>query len=355
MITIFTPSFADEADTNAQNLTVKEVVARLDPEKFHVTMLCEGEADRRIASRAATTILQWRNRGNTIRTMAHLLRNVPDIYFFPREGPLDALFLQARPWLCPRTALVTYVVSGAQLESGSPRPALARNIREGQAVVGNSKYMSQMLTEKLGVPAETIYDGVDRRYFFAPYSASELTAEPLIVLFAGSLRPYKRTRMLVEQAARRPDVLFRIAGKGEEEAACRALVRDLKCTNVSFLGHLTPKELGDEMRRASVFFFPSIVEGHPQVLLQAAACGLPSIAMDHYHPEYVVDGQNGFLARTDAELDDKLTVLLRDHDLRRSMSSAAAAHSKNFEWDRATADWSRVFEKVMSSGKTACR
>jgi len=29
MITVFTPSFADEANTNAQNLTAKEIVNRL--------------------------------------------------------------------------------------------------------------------------------------------------------------------------------------------------------------------------------------------------------------------------------------------------------------------------------------
>jgi len=48
MITVFTPSFADEADTNAQNLSSKEIVARLDPKRFAVTMLCEGKADARI-------------------------------------------------------------------------------------------------------------------------------------------------------------------------------------------------------------------------------------------------------------------------------------------------------------------
>ena len=51
MITIFTPSFADEADSNAQNLSVKEIVARLDPERACVTMLHEG--DGRSAHRIA--------------------------------------------------------------------------------------------------------------------------------------------------------------------------------------------------------------------------------------------------------------------------------------------------------------
>ena len=37
-ITIFAPSHAGDGATNAQPLTVKEIVARLPPERFQVTM-----------------------------------------------------------------------------------------------------------------------------------------------------------------------------------------------------------------------------------------------------------------------------------------------------------------------------
>ena len=36
MIKVFTPSFADQSNTDAQNLAVKEGVARLDPLRFRV-------------------------------------------------------------------------------------------------------------------------------------------------------------------------------------------------------------------------------------------------------------------------------------------------------------------------------
>src|SRR5207245_11470415 len=93
MITIFTPSFADEADTNAQNLTVKEVVARLSPDKCKVVMLHDRPPDPRIVGRPNTRLLRWRRRGNTLRALGQFLREVPDVYFFPREGPLYAAFL----------------------------------------------------------------------------------------------------------------------------------------------------------------------------------------------------------------------------------------------------------------------
>ena len=112
VIKIFTPSFADETGTNAQNLTVKEVVARLDPERFRVTMLYERAPDPRIAARPNTILWQWRKRGNTLRTLLRMLTDVPDVYFFPREGPLDEKFFALRRRLGWHTRVVTYIVSG---------------------------------------------------------------------------------------------------------------------------------------------------------------------------------------------------------------------------------------------------
>lgn len=344
MVTIFTPSFADEADTNAQNLSVKEIVARLDPARIAVTMLHEGSVDLRIAARPNTELLRWRARGNTLRTLWKLFTRVPDVYFFPREGPLDAAFFALRRMMKLNTAVVSHVVSGG-LTSGWYSPARVRNIQKADAVFANNSYLAELVKEKYGREAPTIHNGIDRRYFFPP--VAERTADgPVIVLYAGSMRPYKRVPLVVQSAARHPEVRFRIAGVGEDEQVCKDLVRELKCGNVEFLGHLAPARLGEEMRRADVFFFPSMVEGHPQVLGQAAASGLPCVAMNVYRPDYVVSGTTGFLAGSDGELGEKLDLLIHRRDLRRSMGQAAQLHARKFDWDVIARQWQDVFEKA---------
>jgi glycosyltransferase involved in cell wall biosynthesis len=154
--------------------------------------------------------------------------------------------------------------------------------------------------------------------------------------------------LVIQEAVRRPSVQFRVAGRGETEERCRALCRKHDCRNVSFLGHLSSAQLGEEMRRAHVFLFPSILEGHPQVLGQAAACGLPAIAMNVYRPEYVLHGETGFLAESDAELTRTLDVILGDSALRQSMASAAARHSRKFDWDQIAEQWIGVFREVVA-------
>jgi glycosyltransferase involved in cell wall biosynthesis len=345
LIKVFTPSFADEADTNAQNLTVKEVVARLDPERFQVTMLYEQPPDPRIAARPNTILWQWRKRGNTLRTLLRMLVDIPDIYFFPKEGPLDTHFLALRHRLRWHTAVVTYIVSGG-LDRVAPRSGQLRNLQQAKLVFGNCRYLTQLVTDKLKFPAGTIYDGVDRRYYFPPQSRDRDSRNGLTVLYAGSFRPYKRVDLAVRQAARWPQVEFRIAGRGEEEEACRRLASELGCKNVHFLGHMGQADLGNEMRHADIFLFPSELEGHPQVLLQAAGCGLPCVAMNSYHPDAIVDGETGFLVGNADELAQKFDMLVKDPVLRAKMATAAASHAQRFDWDQVAAQWAQAFEKV---------
>ena len=192
-------------------------------------------------------------------------------------------------------------------------------------VIANNNYLAQLLREKMGISASVIYDGADRRIYFPPPEGREGRTS-LTVLFAGSLRPYKRVLLFVRQAARWPNVQFRIAGVGEEEQICKNLAQELKCTNVHFLGHLSQSDVAQEMRRADIFLLPSVLEGHPQVLIQAAASGLPAVAMEIYRPDAIVDGVTGFLARNDPEFSEKFDLLVSKPETRIAMGNAAIEH-----------------------------
>jgi glycosyltransferase involved in cell wall biosynthesis len=340
--TIFTPSHADAANTNAQQLTVKEIVARLPPERFHVTMFSGDQPDPRIAARPNTLLVPTRPHGNTRRFLTRMLVARPDIYFYPRFGPLDNIFFSLRSRLRLKTAVVTHVV---MIMNDATAEIAGRSIREADAVFANSGYVAETVRSRFGIEAGTIHNGIDRRFFF-PRDQELSQPGPLIVLYAGSFQPRKRVELIIQLAARHPHAQFRLAGRGETEPACRALAQQLGCHNIEFLGHLTPTELGGEMRKSDLFLFPSILEGHPQVLGQASACGLPSIAMNLYRPDYVRNGEGGFLVESDAELGEKLELLLRDRNLRRSMSRAAALHALRFDWDRIALQWQEVFEAV---------
>jgi glycosyltransferase involved in cell wall biosynthesis len=223
-------------------------------------------------------------------------------------------------------------------------------MRECDAIAGNSRCMAETVEKLGGKDVQTVYDGIDRRYYYPPSNPRNMQRNHR-VLYAGSFRPYKRADVVVREAARFPEWEFRLAGAGEEESACRKLAQASNYKNVQFLGHLNASQLGEEMRQAQIFFFPSELEGHPQVLGQAAACGLPCVAWKTYDPDYVVDGITGLLVNSDAQLSAALAQLISDSDLRSRMSGAAIQHAKKFDWDDVTKQWAEIMEKAIVQRK----
>jgi glycosyltransferase involved in cell wall biosynthesis len=258
MITLFTPSFADEANTNAQNLTAKEVVSRLPADQFRVILLGDGAPDPRIRDRENTEILPCRSHGNTARWLTRVLTSKIDIYFFPRQGPLDSLFLFFRRSLGLPIALVTYIVMA--LDETTVGTTMTRSIREADCVLGNSHFVAKTVKDRFGVETGTIYSGIKRDLFHPPIDRCQHEAK-LTVLYAGSFQARKRVNVVIGEAAKWPAVEFRLVGKGEEEDKCRSLVSALGCRNVTFVGHLSQKQLAEEMRKADLFLFPSVLEG----------------------------------------------------------------------------------------------
>ncbi|MDP9270177.1 MAG: glycosyltransferase family 4 protein, partial [Chloroflexota bacterium] len=116
---------------------------------------------------------------------------------------------------------------------------------------------------------------------------------------------------------------------------------------IELRGGVTGREKRDLLLSAGFFVFPpSEPEGHPRVVLEAIAAGLPVIATDRGAiAETVVDGESGFiLPRPDpADLADRILRLHDDAELRQAMSKAARTrYLERFTQetsDRALAEW----------------
>src|SRR6185437_14147936 len=148
---------------------------------------------------------------------------------------------------------------------------------------------------------------------------------------------------MLSAAARFPEADFRIVGKGALENEITSRIGRDRLSNVSLLGALQPEQLREEYRQADIFLFPSIFEGSPKVIVEAAACGLPVIARDSYQPETVLHGVTGFQANSEEELYSFLKLLLARPELRSQMGRAGREHSQKFDWDPITRDWENAF------------
>src|SRR5690606_29880659 len=106
--------------------------------------------------------------------------------------------------------------------------------------------------------------------------------QPPVVLGVGSLTPRKDFATLVEAFAelrrRRPARLI-VLGEGPERARLERLVDDLGLSDDVDLPAFTRNPFA-YMSRAAVYVLSSNLEGLPGSLIQALACGCPSVATD---------------------------------------------------------------------------
>lgn len=78
---------------------------------------------------------------------------------------------------------------------------------------------------------------------------------------------------------RHPDLCYLICGEGGDLERLRALARSHGVEQqVIFAGRIAEDEKADTFRLADVYVMPSVMEGLGIVLLEAMACGIPSIA-----------------------------------------------------------------------------
>jgi glycosyltransferase involved in cell wall biosynthesis len=140
----------------------------------------------------------------------------------------------------------------------------------------------------------------------------------------------------------RPQTQFVFAGDWESPEVERE-VRQLAARGDGAIEFL-PQVDGEAKRRliasSWVLLFPvAWGEGHPRIVLEALAAGLPLVTTDRATiSDTVGDGEAGFvLPHPDpAHLADRLLVLLRDHELRARMShTARSRYFKRFTQEQA--------------------
>jgi glycosyltransferase involved in cell wall biosynthesis len=142
-----------------------------------------------------------------------------------------------------------------------------------------------------------------------------------------------------------------VIGDGPRRAHLVRRIEDMKLGNdVHFAGN--QDDVPAWYACADIAVLPSYGdEGVPQSLMQAAACGLPSVSTPiGAIPEAMRDGETGLLVppRDVPALAGALSRLMTDEDLRARMGRAAHAYAQaNFGIDRMLDGMEAVFAKVV--------
>ncbi len=186
-----------------------------------------------------------------------------------------------------------------------------------------------------------VHNGVDLESLSPDPGAGEFS-EPTI-LYLGRLKRYKRVDLILHAVARLREegtpVRLLVAGKGDYEGELRRLHARLGLgDSVEFLGYVSEEEKLRLLRKSWVHVLASPKEGWGISVLEAAACGTPTVASDSPGlRDSVQAGRTGLLVRHDdlEALSQAIKTLIENPSKRGTMGSAARAFAEQFTWDEA--------------------
>ncbi len=182
------------------------------------------------------------------------------------------------------------------------------------------------------------------------------------ILYLGSLIPSKGFFEILEAipavVSRSPQTKFVFGGgwrRGDDRMTTERYIEEHRLeSNVQFLGIITGRKKEMVLANADLLVFPTYYkfEGHPWVLVEAAAAGLPIISTDHACiPDIVVDGKNGYLVpkKNSEAIADRIIELIGDPEKRKSMSEySLKLYQERFTERCFIRKLCEAFEKVLS-------
>jgi glycosyltransferase involved in cell wall biosynthesis len=331
-----------------------EVFGRLVRDGHRVTLVASGW--RGAAAREVVDGIDVHRVGGresyVVQARAHYRRALAQRKFDVVVEDLNKAPLFTSRWVdAPVVLLVHHLFGAAAFVSASPPVAAATWALE--KVVGiayrqvNTIAVSESTAEeltRLGMRADrvaVVHNGVDDR-LLATVPLGIRDPDPT-VLYLGRLERYKRVDLIVRAIGRIRDAgepaRLVIAGDGRQARALRRLALQLGLEDrVSFTGRVSEAAKRSLMERAWIHAITSMKEGWGITVLEAAACGTPTIASDTPGlRDAVAHGESGLLVRHGDvnALADAIRTVIADRGRLERLALGARARAERFTWDAA--------------------
>lgn len=230
------------------------------------------------------------------------------------------------------------------------------------------------------VPVAAVSNGVDLKDFKPGKASRELydkfglDPDIPIVLYVGRVDPEKKVELLIKafilasekandgmisherkpsgvKAAQNfiPRMQLVVVGDGVDRV--RLKDKYASRSDIKFLGKVLPPDLYDIYRLGSVFATASEIETQGIVLIEAAASGLPLIAVDKGAvSEICLNGQNGFLCNPGSvnEISEAIYDIVSNQELSKKFSKRSIEIAKNHDFERTLDTFVNIYNRVIA-------
>ena len=174
------------------------------------------------------------------------------------------------------------------------------------------------------------------------------------VIFVGRLISSKNVDILIKSIklirGKNPEIKSLIIGDGPEKKNLEALTQKLNLEkHIKFLGFLeNHNDVCALMKSSKVFILPSTREGFGIVVIEANACGIPVITINHKDNaarDLIEEGKNGFVCQLNEEEIAKRIMRILENSSGRKMKEVCMDLAKKYDWDKIVDEIEGVYSK----------
>ncbi len=251
------------------------------------------------------------------------------------------------------------------LENDKRYPYLtAEALHKAVRIIPNSfwtrDWMKRVLGEGFENQIRVIPGGVDLSQFPEKMDTTEIDKKyglkgKKVIMFSGKLTKYKGVRYLI-QAAKNIDGTIIIVGDGPQRPELETIKKNLKISNVLFLGYINNHALIKLYYRADVCVVPSIWDEPLGLVVLEAMATKTAVVVTRKGgiPLMVKDGVNGFFVRPKnaKEIALKVNTLLQNDTLRHRIGEKARQTIlERFTWEKIALRFTRMYEEFRKKEK----
>ncbi len=176
------------------------------------------------------------------------------------------------------------------------------------------------------------------------------------VVFSGRLVKNKGIVLLLKAIKQlknwKPNIILAITGSGPLENKIRSFIKNNKLqNNINFIGWVQgTEELAKIYNQSKIMVMPSFNEGGPRVTLEAMACNVPVLTSRvGIMNDIIIDMENGIFIDWNVEdIIDKITLLLKDNNLRNQIAENGRKTVQQFERKKAIQQYAEAYQKLLN-------
>lgn len=356
---------------HSMRLTI-QLICEQNRRETHGSLRVQEEVVRRLRN-VSIIRTDYRQSGNNIRNKIYTSLIFPiAIFIHSMDSSINHFFHQNFAYIIPllpvRNPIITcYDLISLKDENASPFQRIfnqlcLRGLKKAKKIITGSMFSKSDMVRSLGIDPS--------RVVVAPFGCDAEAYRQLkgggadkyglrnrnrVILYVGSEQRRKNVDKILKaiSVVRKtyPDVLFVKVGRPDESGARKELLNLVSALqiseNVRFIDYVEEEDLPSVYRLSNVFVFLSSDEGFGLPVLEAMACGCPTITTRKSSlPEIGGDAALYVDPEDTEEVAEIIIRILDDERLSDTLTAKGLLQAKRFRWEDTVKSIERVYQQI---------